>query len=276
MAVADKQPSTTATPCAPSEFGAFPTGTVLLTDSFNGAAAGSLDGGTFQLNSNAYFEDQPIQLAAGTHVIQAAYQGDNSFSKTTPAPTISVTVTKAPTASSVTSSPTSVAANTAFSVTVLVDSQTNANNGSTGLPPTGVVTFSATTHGAVFNPSRREWPGPNRYLVGEVCTMLACMFLLFFAAKKRRSMVLLGTAMAIVIAVGAGCGSGSGGGGGITTVTLGTANLGNGGLDANGFAASTATFSNAKLASSATITATYSGDANYTGSETSAVSVTVQ
>jgi hypothetical protein len=271
VAVADLHQ--TATPCIPNESGAFPTGTVLLTDTFNGST-GPLDGGTFKLNSAGYFEDQPIQLAAGAHSIQAAYQGDNSFNKTTPAPTISVTVTKAPTVSSVTSSPASVAANTAFSVSVLVDSQTALNTGSSGVAPTGTVTFSATTVSAVFNPSRRQWPGPNRFLVGEVCAMLACMFLLFFATKKRRGMVLLGTAMAIAIAVGVGCGSSSGGGGG-TTITLGTANL-SGALDGNGFAAATVTLSNAKLASTATITATYSGDANYNGSTTSAVSVTVQ
>jgi len=60
----------------------------------------------------------------------------------------------------------------------------------------------------------------------------------------------------------------------MTTTTLGTATL-SGITDANGFAAATATLSNAMMTKSGTISATYNGDGNYNGSTSSAVSVTV-
>jgi hypothetical protein len=272
VAIADVHAA--ATPCIPNETGAIPTGTVLLTDTFNGTTA-ALDAGTFKLNSNGYFEDQTIQLAVGAHSIQASYQGDNSFSKGTPT-AISVTVTKAPTTSAVTSSPTSIAANTPFSLTVLVDTQTSSNPavGSSGAAPSGTVTFSATTTSAVFGPARRDWPSPNRFILGEACVMLACLFALMLATKKRHGMVLLGMTMVIVIAAGTGCGSSSPTSS-TTTTTLGTANLSST-PDANGFAAATATLSNVKLASTATITATYNGDGNYNASTAPTVRVTVQ
>jgi hypothetical protein len=46
--------------------------------------------------------------------------------------------------------------------------------------------------------------------------------------------------------------------------------------DGNGFAAGTATLSNVKLATTGTITATYSGDGNYNNSTSPAVTITVQ
>jgi Pro-kumamolisin, activation domain/Bacterial Ig-like domain (group 3) len=274
VAVADLQSA--ATPCIPNEFGAPPTGVVLLTDTVSGVTS-PLDGGNFKLNSNGYFEDQPIQLSVGTHNIQATYQGDNSFSKGTPT-AISVTVTKASTTAAVTSSPASIAANTAFSLTVLVDTQTSTNPaiGSTGVAPTGTVTFTATTTSAVFRPARRDWPGPNRLIVGEVCAALACLFTLLMATKRRRGIVLLGMAMALVIAVGTSCGSSTATNSTPTptTTTLGTANV-SATTDANGFAAATATLSNVKLATTGTINATYSGDANYNSSTAPTVTVTV-
>jgi subtilase family serine protease len=266
VAVADIHSA--ATPCIPNEFGAIPTGIVNVTD--NGSA---LDVGNFKLNSAGYLEDQTIQLSVGAHNIQATYQGDNSFSKGTPTG-ITVTVTKASTTATVTSSPASVAANTTFSLTVLVDTQTSSNPpvGSSGVAPTGTITFSATTTGAVFKPARRDWPGPNQFIVGEVCALLACLLTLTFATKRRRGTVLLGIAMVIVIAVGTSCGSSSSTGS--TTMTLGTVNV-SAATDANKFAAATATLSNAKLATTGTITATYSGDGNYNSSTSPAVTVTV-
>jgi hypothetical protein len=273
--VVTDQTNTTSTLCFPTETGSSPTGIVTLMDSFNGGTAAPLDGGSFKLNSFGYFEDQPIQLAVGAHSIQAAYQGDNSFSKTTPPPAISVTVTKAPTAAAVTPSVTSVAANTAFSLTVLVDTLTSTNPavGSSGVAPTGTVTFSATTSAVVFRPTQRDWPAPNRFIVGEACLALACLFALFFATKMRRGTVLLGIALIIVMAVGTSCGSSSSSTS-TTTTTLGTVNL-SGSSDANGFAAATATLNTAMLTKTGTITATYSGDANYNTSTSPGVTVTV-
>ena len=262
------------TPCAPSESGSSPTGSVTVTDSFNGGAAAPLDGGSFKLNSFGYFEDQAVNLSVGTHSIQATYPGDNSFSASnTNAPT--VTVTKATTTAAVTPSATSVAANAAFSLTVLVDTQTSTSPavGSTGAAPTGTVTFTATTTSAVFKPSRRDWPNPSPLIFSEICVALACLFALLLATKRRRGTVLLGMAMVIVIAVGTSCG-GSPSGSTTTTTTLGTANL-TATTDSNGFVAATATLSNAKLATTGTITAMYSGDGNYNTSTSPAVTVTV-
>src|SRR5258708_37642761 len=72
-----------------------PSGTVSLTDS--GAA---LDGGSFALNATGYFEDQPIQLPAGSHKIAAAYAGDNSFTASTSA-TNTLSITQATTTTAV-------------------------------------------------------------------------------------------------------------------------------------------------------------------------------
>jgi hypothetical protein len=267
------------TPCAPNESGASPTGSVTVTDAFNGGGALALAGGPFKLNSFGYFEDQTVQLSAGTHIIQASYPGDVSFSASSTGAT-TVTVSKAPTTSAVTPSSASVAANTPFSLTVVVDTLTSSNPaaGSSGAPPTGTVTFSATTTASVFSPGRREWPQPNRFIVGEVCAALACLFMLLIATNKRRGTVLLGMSMLIVIAVGTSCGSSATTTTPppptTTTVTLGTATLTDA-PDSHGFAAATATLSNVKLASTGTITATYAGDGNYNSSTSPIVTVTV-
>jgi Pro-kumamolisin, activation domain/Bacterial Ig-like domain (group 3) len=64
-----------------------PTGSISLTDSYNGGAAAALDGGTFALNPQGYAEDQLVDLAGGTHVLAANYGGDNSYSAPSPGPT---------------------------------------------------------------------------------------------------------------------------------------------------------------------------------------------
>ncbi|MBZ5547645.1 MAG: Ig-like domain repeat protein [Acidobacteriia bacterium] len=64
---------------------ACPTGTVTFTD--NGSP---LDGGTFQLNSFGYTEDQAIQLTNGSHTLVATYSGDASYNSS--ASTTGVTV----------------------------------------------------------------------------------------------------------------------------------------------------------------------------------------
>jgi hypothetical protein len=128
------------TPCAPNETGSSPTGTVTLTDSFNGGAAAPLDGGSFKLNSFGYFEDQTIQLPAGTHTITANYLGDNSFTSSAPAMGV-ITVGKASTTTAVAANPTSTQAGQQVTLTVTVSTQSNAT-ANASQEPTGTVQFS--------------------------------------------------------------------------------------------------------------------------------------
>lgn len=129
----------TSTPCAPNEQLPTPTGTVTVTDSFNGGATLPLDGGTFQLNAGGYFEDQPIQLPAGPHSISASYGGDNSFNASGPVSSM-ITVTPAPTTAAVSANPTAVSAGTPVTLTATVSTQSNAT-ANASQEPTRTVLF---------------------------------------------------------------------------------------------------------------------------------------
>jgi hypothetical protein len=72
------------------------TGTVTITN--NGAP---LDQGTFPLNSGGHGEDQPIQLSPGAQTIVLNYSGDNSYKASGPV-TLNPTVAKAATTTSLT------------------------------------------------------------------------------------------------------------------------------------------------------------------------------
>jgi hypothetical protein len=100
--------------------------------------ANPLDAGTFTLNSLGFFEDQPIQLSAGTHSIIAVYSGDNSFTGSTSA-TDTVTVTKASTTTTVAANPSSVVPGGKVALTATVNSPSNATSPSQ--EPTGTVQF---------------------------------------------------------------------------------------------------------------------------------------
>jgi hypothetical protein len=113
---------------------ACPTGTVAVKDGGN-----PLDAGTFSLNSLGFFEDQPIQLPAGTHSIVAVYSGDNSFNGSTSA-TDTVTVTKAATTTTVSANHTSVAAGGSVTLTATINTQSNAT-ASAAQEPTGTMKF---------------------------------------------------------------------------------------------------------------------------------------
>jgi Pro-kumamolisin, activation domain/Bacterial Ig-like domain (group 3) len=84
--------------CAPNgnqQYGC-PTGAVTLTDTFNGVT-GTVDAGTYSLNSEGYAEDQVISLNGGQHSLVASYSGDHSYlSSKSSAPDV-VTVTTEPT-----------------------------------------------------------------------------------------------------------------------------------------------------------------------------------
>jgi hypothetical protein len=115
---------------------ACPTGTVTLKD--NGAALNDFSGSNVsKLNSQGIAEDQPVQLAGGSHSLVAAYSGDNSFTAST-SPAEAITITAAPTTLSVGASPaTGIKTNTPVTITATVNTQ------SSGAGPTGTVVFKA-------------------------------------------------------------------------------------------------------------------------------------
>jgi Pro-kumamolisin, activation domain/Bacterial Ig-like domain (group 3) len=103
-----------------------PTGDVKITA--NGAA---LDAGTFPLNSQGYTEDQPIQLNAGNYNVVASYLGDASFNASNSG-TVAFSITKAPTAITVTSDKTTVASGGTVNLTANVATQSISIQGPTG------------------------------------------------------------------------------------------------------------------------------------------------
>ena len=106
------------------------TGTVTIKD-----GAGPLDAGTFVINSAGSAEDQPIQLAPGTHPLSATYSGDLSYNPPAAAVADTVTVTKATTTTQVVPSPSSIVSGGSVTLTATV--ATNSN----GAGPTGTVQF---------------------------------------------------------------------------------------------------------------------------------------
>lgn len=123
-------------------------GTVTLTD--GGVAIADPFGNktsTFTLNTEGYLEDQTAFLAVGSHSFQAKYNGDPSYLASPISAAVAFTVTQAPTTTTVSSSANPVAANTNFTLIAFVDTQsaTNPSGGSSGLAPTGTVTFFSGT-----------------------------------------------------------------------------------------------------------------------------------
>ncbi len=129
------------TPCNPQVTGSSPTGTVTLTDTV-GTTTLPLDNGSFKLNSFGEFEDQTIQLIAGTHTVKASYLGDPSFSASGPATGV-IVVSQATTTTSVAASPTTVSAGQNVTLTATVATQSNAIANSSQ-EPTGSVQFFVT------------------------------------------------------------------------------------------------------------------------------------
>jgi hypothetical protein len=251
---------------------ACPTGTVALTD--NLAPLNDFDSGNSAnlLSGVGLLEDQMIQLPVGSHSIIASYQGDVSYTSSTSA-ALGVTVTKAPTTTVVSGFPTVIASGVSTQLSAFVDTA------SSGLSPSGTVSFfeggtllgsgpcSATTDtlgaaaascslttslsGLPAVPGtqpqvRRFIFGPGFYVA--LFFMAAALMLSRLIARRRRSLVFLGLVLFAVGLATVGCGGGSSGGGG-----------GGGGGGSK----------------TVTITATYNGDSNYTGSNSPGQSVTV-
>lgn len=106
-----------------------PTGTVNLSE--NGTP---LDAGSFKLNSQGYLEDLAIQLSGGSHLLQAQYNGDTSYNPSVGSS--AVTVAPAQTNFTLGTITAPFLVNAPFTVSATAEAQ------SSGVPPTGKMTFS--------------------------------------------------------------------------------------------------------------------------------------
>jgi len=94
-----------------------PTGQVALTN--NGQP---LDLGTYKLNSQGFAEDQFVQLPPGADNVLASYSGDSSYNANT-SPTDAITVTQAPTTTTLSGLPSTALASVPVNFTVTVSTQ---------------------------------------------------------------------------------------------------------------------------------------------------------
>ncbi len=233
-----------------------------------------------KLNNTGFAEDQPVQLVGGSHSLTATYAGDQSFSATNASNTLSITITASPTVTSVAASQTSIAAGASVTLTATVaGSQSNGAaptgmvqfmngssplstavtcgspvnfNNNTGAPPTCTATLT-TTALSLLPPTATPFKAPRFRTLPMWLTALALLILFLFALQriapaKRRVYAYAGLLLFACVAAGiAGCGGGGGGGGG----------GGNGHVD--------------------NVTAVFTtGDANYSGSTSGALGITVQ
>jgi subtilase family serine protease len=241
------------------------TGTVTITDNGN-----PLDTGTFGINSAGHAEDQPIQLPVGSHTLSASYSGDISYTPNGPI-VDTVTVTQAATVTTVVPSVSSIMSGGSVTLTATVSTN------SSGVGPTGTVQFknggssigaavncvpaaATTTAGAsctAMLPTTlsflappivpRQMPGTPTVPIWIVAFLLLIALLLGrrYVPAGRRGLAIASLVLFALAAAGiAGCGSSGGGGGG------------GGHTDS--------------------ITAVYSGDANYSTSTSAAAPVTIQ
>jgi hypothetical protein len=117
-----------------------PTGNVSITD--NGAALNDFTNSNSgvasnvaPLNSQGFFEDQPIQLPGGNHSIVAAYAGDTSYTSSTSAAD-AISITKAGTGVTMNPIPN---ASVNFPITL----GATVTTASSGVGPTGTMTFTS-------------------------------------------------------------------------------------------------------------------------------------
>ncbi len=199
------------------------------------------------LNDRGFAEDQPIQLDAGSYSITATYPGDNSYTGPATSNALSVTITKAATTTTVSSSLASITSGTSVSLTTTVSTQSNGNgptgsvtfsNGSTTLgtatcaPTSATTTTTASCTATLTTAISSLYPSPHsqpRTPFGPL-VLFALGLVIFLALvrwmpeNRRRAYAHAGLVVfALLAGVIAGCGGGSsggGGGGGGKTVTI--------------------------------------------------------
>ena len=274
------------TPCQNASTGAVafvcPTGTVSLFDGsavLNDFPNAQTTNATnvANLNNRGFIEDEPIQLSVGTHPITATYTAaaTSSYASQGSSNALSVTITQANTTTAVTSSVTSIASGGNVTLTATVGTNSNsavgpsgtvqflngsANLGtaaatckSTGATSTTSASCTATLTTAlsavppgIIDARPPKTPYVILARLAAALALIAFMLSMILAAR-RKPYAYAGVAFFLIAAaVLAGCGGGSssssGGGGG----------------------------------SSRSITAKYSGDTNYAGSTSTAITVTIQ
>jgi hypothetical protein len=261
------------------------TGTVTITDSTAGCPAAIC--ATLQLNPEGYAEAQtpnisipgslnpagisviPV-LPLGAHHFSASYSGDGSYKAQASSSVANITITQATTATSITQAPTSIGSGVSFSMSAFVDTTSLGNsptgtltffNGTTqlGMPVTvtstldsgGFSAATATITGVTLTSAVPPASGPTniplRWLpVTAFIAAVGCVLLLMAAPRRqRRTIVIMGVLLFAVAIAAQGCGGHSGG----TTTPPPPAN--------------------------GSITVKYSGDTNYIGSTSTAVTITV-
>jgi hypothetical protein len=228
-----------------------PTGTVTVTD--NGSPlndwpnAGTPNATNApKLNNQGIAEDQPIQLPVGSHSIAATYAGDPNY-QTSTSNTLSVTVAKASTTTTVASSVGTISSGATVTLTALVTTPSN------GAGPTGTVTFTngsaslgtgtcaatsgannpngtnGTTAGTAFctatltaaisalypAPQSRPRPPVVPILLLAMSIVAYLALLRWMPPNRKRAYAHAGLVVFALMAVAiAGCGGGGGGGGG--------------------------------------------------------------
>jgi hypothetical protein len=230
-----------------------------------------------RLNERGFAEDQPIQLAPGSYKLNATYTADanSSFNSSSTSNTVNVTIAQATSTTQVTSNVSSVVSGGSVTLTATVNTNSNGagvtgtvqfKNGSSNLGAAATCTPTAATASASgfafctatlttalseFIPLTEHRPGPGIRLVpfGIMCVLFVAFLALQrrLPAGRRFAYAAAGVVFFACVASGiAGCSGNKG-----ATTTGGGANT-------------------------RSITATYSGDANYSGSTSSATTVTIQ
>jgi hypothetical protein len=224
-----------------------------------------------KLNDRGFAEDQPIQLAPGAYSITATYSPDANSSYNAPASasnTLSVTIAKAATTTKVASSVATVLSGGNVTLTATISTTSN------GAGPTGTVQFKngANNLGAAATCT----PKAASVTAAASCTATLTTALSEFAppARTRRQIpvlplgivsVLLITFLAMQRRLSVGKRVGYAAAGVVLFASV-----------AAGLAGCSGTKSSAASPRTASITAAYSGDGNYTGSTSAATTVTIQ